>query len=97
MSLPDLRVSRDKKGYVTYVVNMVNYTSPGTIESACNAIIFINKGTSITVINGIQIFPSESLAIDGNFGEVDVTNYNLNFVTAAGEYNSLVVVRKVYQ
>ena len=66
------------------------------IESNCNEITFINKGTETAYINDFPIAQDESLELDGKAGEMDITKYVLRFSTGGGT-QSLWVFRKTYK
>jgi len=84
--------------YINFRNDFKEYTESGNIDSGINinAVTFINKGTSIVKINDTIILDiNDSLAIGGNIGEIDVTNYKLSF--EIGAFTNLVfVTTKVY-
>lgn len=92
-----INVATNEKGLALYVVNMVNVFEPGNVAAQCNSIIFVNKGTSVAIVDGLPLNPQQSLEIPGNRYEWDNTNYIVSFDTTSGTINSLYVIRKVYQ
>jgi hypothetical protein len=70
------------------------YAAPAEIRSECNAITFINTGTSNIQINGINLTPGAQLVSLGNEGEFNVTRYRLSFSGAGNEICT--VIRKIY-
>lgn len=88
----------DQNGLALYSVNFTTVFESGSVPGDCNSIVFMNKGTSTVVIGGgLILAPEQSFAMDGNLFEWDATNYTINFDTANGTLNQLVVARKVYQ
>jgi len=81
---------------IKYIIETKIFLVPSFIEANCNAITFINTGTNIAQINGINLQPSQSIQFNGNTCEIDVTNYYCNFVSGTG-YNELTIVRKLNQ
>lgn len=63
------------------------------IESNCNAITFSNTGNVNVIINGYSLVPGATLVVQGNFGEMDTTTYNLIFTGGNGQCT---VIRKFY-
>jgi hypothetical protein len=70
------------------------YNTPSEIRSECNAITFINTGTSNVQINGINLTPGQQLISEGNEGEFNATRYRLSFSGAGNEICT--VIRKLY-
>lgn len=63
--------------------------------SKANAVTFINIGTiNVTLNNTLVLTPGQSLAIEGNINEKDMTEYFINFGTAAN--GALLIIRKIY-
>lgn len=78
---------------VSEKVNSVKYY-PYTFTEAsarafyCNAIVYINSGTSNVILNDIYtLLPGQSIAFNGNQNEVDSTVYKIQF--SAGGANLL--------
>lgn len=85
-----------EKNIQTYVTEVNQYSQSQKIQSKCNAISFINTGTVNMYINKYLILPSQTLSIAGNKNEMDVTQYQLEFDTAAIAGNCT-VIKKIYQ
>ncbi len=61
----------------------------------CNALTFINYGTSVVKIESIVLQPNQQFQIQGNTGENNSQRFFVNFgSTTTG--NNIVVVRKRY-
>lgn len=72
------------------------------VRADCNSITFINTGTSVAQVNGINLKPAivagqngEQLVSEGNEGEIDKTLYRISF-SGAGS-NVVQIIRKVYK
>lgn len=93
-----IKIQVNDKGLAIFTVNFVIVNVNIQVPAQCNSIQFINQGTStVTIGGGLTLAPQQSIAIDGNKYEWDNTNYQVQFDTSAGDFNNLVVVRKVYQ
>lgn len=79
---------------VKYKIEILQYTVNTRIIANCNAITFINISAATNVkVNNHTIVPGDSLSIEGNNFEEDITEYYLNFDTAI---NGIIeVIRKV--
>lgn len=65
-----------------YFVQIQVLMQSGLIRSNCNAIQIINTSTSdIVKINGLPIQPGQSLSINGNANEIDVSDYTIELGT----------------
>ena len=63
--------------------------------SKSNAVTFINIGTiNVTLNNTLVLTPGQSLSIEGNINEIDLTEYFINFGTALN--GALLIIRKIY-
>jgi len=63
--------------------------------SKANAVTFINIGAiNVTLNNTLVLTPGQSLAIEGNINELDLTEYFINFGTSL--VGALLIIRKVY-
>lgn len=89
-----LKAMAKSMGPQKYYLSNQQYSQSGPIQSNCNAILFVNDGTSNAIVLGRVIAPGIALSISGNEGELDVTQYSVLF-QGAGE-NILSVLRKVY-
>ncbi|NCX93277.1 MAG: hypothetical protein EBX40_01190 [Gammaproteobacteria bacterium] len=56
-----------------FIEEYQTYNTPSEIRSECNAITFINTGTSNVQINGINLTPGQQLISEGNEGEFNAT------------------------
>lgn len=64
------------------------------IPSECNALTILNKSTTVPVyVNNVVVNPGELFIVEGNEGEIDTTEYFLDFKTLQGE---VTVIRKMY-
>jgi hypothetical protein len=78
-----------------YIETKFFYTNQ-KISSECNDITFLNTGTTNVEVEGILLLPNQSLRIQGNIGELDTTEYQINFATLISTGNKLAVLRKLY-
>jgi hypothetical protein len=77
-----------------FIEEYQTYNTPAEIRSECNAITFINTGTSNLQINGINLTPGQQLISEGNEGEFNATRYRLSFSGVGNEICT--VIRKLY-
>jgi len=77
-----------------FIEEYQTYNTPSEIRSECNAITFINTGTTNLQINGVNLVPGAQLISEGNQGEYNVTRYRLSFTPGVNEICT--VIRKVY-
>lgn len=77
-----------------FYTEIKNFYSSSYLESDCNSISFVNIGTNPVVVNGLTLQQNQSLNIEGNFNEIDTTQYYISF-SGAGT-NNLAVIRKLY-
>jgi len=75
-----------------YKIEVMQYNKTGKIAAACNAITFYNNGTIGVKVQTIELVAGATLSIQGNVGEIDMTEYNLDFGTATN--GVLTVIRK---
>jgi hypothetical protein len=76
-----------------YKVEFTQYNEQNIeVKSDCNAITFINNGTTfdLAINNILLIPPGGSIAIEGNENEIDTTTYNL------GVRETCIVLRKLF-
>ena len=78
-----------------YIETKFYYTNQ-KVSSECNDITFLNSGTTNVEVEGILLLPNQSLRIQGNIGELDTTEYQINFATLISTGNKLAVLRKLY-
>jgi hypothetical protein len=84
-----------KAGLIEYDVNFITYGQNGFVTTNCNSITFTNYGTNqVTIDNGVVLQQNQSLAIDGNAGEIINKQFLITF-SGAGT-NNLVTIKKNY-
>ena len=82
-----------------YKIDVLNFSSNGSVKSDCADITFYNQGTSnITLNNSVVIFPGSSLSLTANYNELDKTQYffNFNYTGSGTRIDTLIVLRKIY-
>lgn len=79
-----------------YRIFGATFSKNDAIKDKQNAINFLNRGTSTVTINNLELSPGEQLSISGQTDEVDVTEYQITFITGAALSNKLIVLRKVF-
>jgi hypothetical protein len=68
------------------------YFEGGEITPPFNSILFVNEGTSIIILNGLQLLPGQNYADNGTTDEQNYSLYRFRFV--APGVNRLIVVVK---
>ena len=76
-----------------YRIELAQYTENQRVTSSCNAITFINNGVTTILVNNFPVVAGASLDISGNAGEIDVTEYQLNFLGVIG---NMWVIKKMF-
>jgi hypothetical protein len=76
-----------------YRVELALYTQDQRLTSYCNAITFINNGASTILVNNFPVVAGATLDISGNAGEIDVTEYQINFL---GTLGNCWVIKKMF-
>lgn len=71
------------------------YNIPQELRSDCNAITVINTGTSIAIIEGLEVLPGQQYYAPGNEDELNETRYRLSFDNTGT--NVVLVIRKIYK
>lgn len=71
------------------------YNIPQELRSDCNSLTVINTGTSIAIIEGLQVLPGEQYYAPGNQDELNETRYRLSFDNLGT--NVVLVIRKIYK
>jgi len=62
-----------------------SFTTPQNRKFYGNAILFVNSGTALLTINSLhKILPKESLSLECDQNELDVTSYKIDFPTPGG-------------
>lgn len=77
-----------------FIEEYQTYNTPNEIRSECNAITFINTGSTNLQINGVNLTPGQQLISEGNEGEFNATRYRLSFSGVGNEICT--VIRKIY-
>ena len=83
-----------KPNIIEYTTEVKNLYANGRMPSNCNSITFLNLGTNIANVDGIPLQQNQSLAILGNYNEINTKAYDI-FFTGVGT-NNLAVIRKIY-
>lgn len=77
-----------------YSSEFLQVTENLNTKGNCNSITFLNMGSSVATVNGLQLQQNQSVSIAGNYGEKDITAYYITF--AATGTKQLFVIRKLY-
>lgn len=77
-----------------YIISFQVYNASTWVPSNCAAVTFYNAGTSNAFIQQLKLEPKIQLKVEGNFGELDVTQYNISFDNSGT--NLLYVIVKNY-
>ena len=76
-----------------YNIEILQYGQNIKLPANCNGIAFTNTGTVNVAVNGYKLIPLQTLSINANFGENDVTQYIIVFDGGVGQ---LTVIKKHY-
>lgn len=81
-----------------YAVNTTVISQNENVETLCNTVQFLNRGSSNVVINelNLTLLPGENFTLFGNYNERCISYFNIQFIAAVGEFNELLVIRKKY-
>lgn len=71
------------------------YNIPQEVRSDCNGLTVINTGTSIAILEGLEIQPGAQYYAPGNEDELNTTRYRLSFDNTGT--NVVLVIRKIYK
>lgn len=71
------------------------YNSPQELRSDCNSLTVINLGTSIAILEGLEISPGDQYISPGNENELNQTRYRLSFDNTGT--NKVLTIRKIYR
>lgn len=74
---------------------LVTPQTGGSIESNCNGIQFVNQGTDPVTVLGYTMIQNGSFAPTCNVGEIDQTNYLVQWAGTTSDQR-LLVIRKSY-
>jgi len=71
------------------------YNIPQELRADCNTLTVINTGTSIAILEGLEILPGQQYFAPGNVDELNETRYRLSFDNTGT--NVVLVIRKIYK
>ena len=91
------QVSRGGQRYIQYYIETKFYYQTQNVYSDCNTITFFNLGANSVLINGFPLTQGQQLTIEGNYLEIDQTQYQIEFSTSISVDNNLAVLRKLYK
>jgi hypothetical protein len=91
------QVSRGGQRYIQYYIETKFYYQTQNVYSDCNTITFVNLGSNNVLINGFPLTQGQQLSIEGNYMEIDQTQYQIEFSTSISVNNNLAVLRKLYK
>jgi hypothetical protein len=91
------QVSRGGQRYIQYYIETKFYYQSQNVYSDCNTITFVNLGSNNVLINGFPLTQGQQLSIEGNYMEIDQTQYQIEFSTSISVNNNLAVLRKLYK
>jgi hypothetical protein len=77
-----------------YITETKIYTQGGQVDTNCNSILFINTGSDVVNVDGVNLQPTQSWSIDGNFDELNIKTYPFKFLTQTAP--SLTAILKTY-
>jgi len=91
------QVSRGGQRYIQYYIETKFYYQTQNVYSDCNTITFVNLGANTVLVNGFPLTQGQQLTIEGNYLEIDQTQYQIEFSTSISVDNNLAVLRKLYK
>jgi len=91
------KVSRGGQRYIQYYIETKFYYQTQNVYSDCNTITFFNLGANTVLVNGFPITQGQQLTIEGNYLEIDQTQYQIEFSISISVNNNLAVLRKLYK
>lgn len=71
------------------------YNQPQEIRANCNQLTVINIGTSVAILEGLEIQPGEQYISPGNENEFNETRYRISFNNTGT--NIVLAIRKTYR
>jgi hypothetical protein len=71
------------------------YNQPQEIRANCNQLTVINIGTSIAILEGLEIQPGDQYISPGNENEFNETRYRISFNNLGT--NIVLAIRKTYR
>jgi hypothetical protein len=91
------QVNRNGQRYIQYYIETKFYYQSQNVFSDCNTITFVNLGSNNVLINGFPLTQGQQLSIEGDYMEMDQTQYQIEFSTSISVNNNLAVLRKLYK
>jgi len=71
------------------------YNIPQELRADCNELTIVNLGTSIAIIDGLEIANGDQYVAPGNENEINETRYRLSFDNTGT--NIVLAIRKIYK
>jgi hypothetical protein len=71
------------------------YNQPQELRANCNSLTVLNLGTSIAILEGLEILPGDQYISPGNDYEFNETRYRLSFDNTGT--NKVLTIRKIYR
>jgi hypothetical protein len=90
-------LNRNGQRYIQFYIETKFYYQTQNVYSDCNTITFVNLGSNSVLINGFPLDQGQQLTIEGNYLEIDKTQYQIEFSTSISPNNNLAVLRKLYK
>jgi hypothetical protein len=91
------QVNRGGQRYIQFYIETKFYYQSQNIYSDCNTITFVNLGANQVLVNGFPLTQGQQLTIEGNYLEIDQTQYQVEFSLSISPDNNLAVLRKLYK
>jgi len=91
------QVNRGGQRYIQFYIETKFYYQSQNVYSDCNTITFVNLGANTVLVNGFPLTQGQQLAIEGNYLEIDQTQYQVEFSLSISPDNNLAVLRKLYK
>jgi hypothetical protein len=91
------QVSRGGQRYIQFYIETKFYYQSQNVYSDCNTITFVNLGANTVLVNGFPLTQGQQLTIEGNYLEIDQTQYQIEFSLSISPDNNLAVLRKLYK
>jgi hypothetical protein len=71
------------------------YNIPQELRADCNELVVVNLGTSVAIIDGLEIANGDQYVAPGNEDELNETRYRLSFDNTGT--NIVLAIRKIYK
>jgi len=71
------------------------YNIPQELRADCNELTIVNLGTSVAIIDGLEIANGDQYVAPGNENEINETRYRLSFDNTGT--NIVLAIRKIYK